>query len=102
MGALARVPIRLRPLANGILIRALSSLDRRALSNIFEGDSESAYPCDPDAHSKIEGPILYLKGPLVPVLPVTCRGRPRDKCGTNGRAESSLKLDRASELGFSV
>ena len=35
MGALARVPIRLWPLAYGILIRALSSLDR-ALSNIFE------------------------------------------------------------------
>jgi hypothetical protein len=61
MGALARVPIRLWPLAYGILIRALSSLDR-ALSNIFEGDSESAYPCDPYAHSKIEGPILYPKG----------------------------------------
>jgi hypothetical protein len=31
-------------------------------------------------------------------LAVTCRGRPRDKCGTNGPADSAFRLYRASDL----
>jgi hypothetical protein len=52
MGALARVPIRSWPLAfNGILTSAVR-LDR-AISKIFDGDSESTYPRDRDAPSEI-------------------------------------------------
>jgi hypothetical protein len=52
MGALARVPVRSWPLAfNGILTRTLFRL--RAISNIFDGDSESAYQRDPAAPSEI-------------------------------------------------
>jgi hypothetical protein len=88
MGALARVPIRSWPLAfNGILTRALF-VSIAHFRDIFDGDSESTYPRDP--------------GRPLGDSPVTCRGRPRDKCGTNGRAESSLKLDRPSDLRFSL
>ncbi len=31
-------------------------------------------------------------------LTVTCRGRPRDECGTNGPADSTFRFHRASDL----
>jgi hypothetical protein len=43
---------------------------------------------------------LSAQRPDSAALAVTCRGRPRDKCGTNGPADSAFRQYRASDCAF--